>query len=188
MANTYIGTIKGTDDIVYPIGSTLYGFCTTEADEPLKEVTIYNGSWTNNERPSFSTLKPGLTIHVYMQYGNTANAPRLTINGATYGNDDGINIHKNGTYAGYTPATSWTANSMITFTYTGAAWAINTPYSDLNVAVRSAIGYYSENNYNTITAALGYIPANSASSGGEKHTFVKISNNSSDTRYRMEIN
>lgn len=186
MANTYIGTIKGTDGVVYPIGSTLYGICSTEEDVRLKEVTISSAHWENNETPSFSTLQRGLTIHVYMQYGNTANAPQLTINGATYGNDNGINIHKNGTYAGYTPATSWTANSIVTFTYTGAAWVINTPCSDLNTAVRSAIGYYSEDNHNTITAALGYTPASSSSVGG--HSFARINpSDGDDLRYRMTV-
>jgi hypothetical protein len=38
----YIGTIKGTNDVEYPIASTLYGICETPANEEIKRVRILN--------------------------------------------------------------------------------------------------------------------------------------------------
>lgn len=165
MANTYIGTIKGTDNIVYPIGSTLFGTCNTAADIQNKVVQISNNKWTDNILPSFSSeIQKGLTIHVFMTYGNTKSAPTLEVNGST-----AIPIAN----VGNTPATSWTNQSIVTFTYDGSKWQINTPYKDLWYALFELVHTETERSVivpgtnfvsskivdkGVVTSALGYTP------------------------------
>ena len=183
MASTYIGTIKGTDGVVYPIGSTLYGTCGTETTNLNKVVNIMRNSdeWTGNTKPSFSTIKEGLTIHVHMDHeAHAAGNLQLVINGESKPVFYGDLIA-----TGPVPYLLWTDNSVVTFTYDGTRWRINTPFYNLGKAIQNYLGRSSTDNYNTITAALGYTPAASASVGG--HSMDKISGDNTDKRYRLVI-
>lgn len=100
--------IGGND---YPLASTLYGVCTTAGATAAKVVTC----------PDFDTLLVGITIAVKFMYTNTAADPTLNVN------DTGaLPIYVSGTRApGTTPLSSWTANSIVNFTYDGNAWIMN---------------------------------------------------------------
>lgn len=110
---TYIGIIRGTDSTDYPIGSTLYGTCSDAASTQIKTVT-FPSSFTGNNLP-FDTLVHGITIHVYMQESNTASNPKLKA-----GSTIAKSIMRYGTTAvGTTVVTSWTAGTVVSFTYDG---------------------------------------------------------------------
>lgn len=201
MSGTYIGTIKGTDGVVYPIGSTLFGTCNTGANVAIKEVFISNSGkdgWKENETPSFNTLQKGLTIHVFMQHSNTSTGEvALKINGSNTSH----RIKNGERYVGNTPATSWSDNTLITFTYNGSEWVINTLYSDLwyilcemthsnetraiKLPGEEIIDNHKIIDADVISNALGYTPAASASVAG--HAIEKISGDNADKRHRLII-
>jgi len=114
---SFAGQVETTGGAVSPIGSTLYGICTTAAATAAKIVTLEN----------FDTLTIGVTIHVKFTYSNTAASPTLNVNGVEDDNNNAnIPIYQYGTTApGNTAATSWAANSMVSLTYDGTAWRIN---------------------------------------------------------------
>ena len=107
---TYAGKLNvgGTD---IPIGSTLYGTCSTGASTAQKEVTCSN----------FDKLITGVTIHVKFTYSNTNSSPSLKVNSTT-----AKSIMRYGTTKpGTSTKTSWQAGSVVSFTYDGTYWQMN---------------------------------------------------------------
>ena len=108
---SYAGQIETGDGSISPIGSTLYGVCSTAAAAVAKTVTLSD----------FDTLLTGVTIHVKFTYSNTAASPTLNVNST-----GPIAIYAYGTSApGNTAATSWAANSVVSLTYDGTYWRMN---------------------------------------------------------------
>ena len=98
-------TKKTTQNGVKPIGSNLFGLCSTASSSPQKSVTM----------PDFNVLVSGVTIHVYFAYGNTAQNPTLSV-----GSTAGVAIKRNGILGG-----KWSNGSVISFTYDGTNWIQN---------------------------------------------------------------
>ena len=108
---SFAAQIETGDGSISPIGSTLYGICSTAAATAAKVVTLAD----------FDTLLTGVTIHVKFIYSNTAANPTLNVNST-----GDIAVYAHGTtYPGNTAATSWAANSVVSFTYDGTAWRMN---------------------------------------------------------------
>lgn len=116
MANGIVGQIHVNDND-YLIGSTLYGECTDASNEPIKKVVLKNNAlYTDTE---------GLTIHVKFTHGNTVN------------NNLQLQIRNGGTSGNYSYSTAhpianpmiWQDNCIISFTYDGTNWVINSAAS-----------------------------------------------------------
>lgn len=116
MANGIIGQVR-VNDADYLIGSTLYGECTTPSSESPKKVVLKNNAlYTDTE---------GLTIHVKFTHGNTVN------------NNLQLQIRNGGTSGHYSYSTAhpianpmiWQENCLISFTYDGTSWVINSAAS-----------------------------------------------------------
>lgn len=101
----YMTKRKTTSDGIVPIGSNLFGICSSGASSVNKSVTM----------PDFDVLVTGVTIHVYFSNGNTASSPTLTV-----GSTSGIAIKRNGSSSG-----KWSAGSVVSFTYDGTNWIQN---------------------------------------------------------------
>lgn len=115
---SYIGQVKiGTGDAV-PVGSMLYGTCSTAAGTAQKEVTL----------AAFDTLATGVTVHVKFTNSNTVANPTLKV-GSTAAKPI---IQYGSTAAGTTDQTSWKAGAVVSFTYdatynsNSGGWFINT--------------------------------------------------------------
>lgn len=107
----FAGQVETSGGAIHPIGSTLYGVCSSSASTAAKVVTLGN----------FDTLLTGVTIHVKFVNGNTAASPTLNVNST-----GDIPIYAYGTSApGNTASASWAANSMVSLTYDGTAWRMN---------------------------------------------------------------
>ena len=115
---SYVGQIQIGDN-TYPIGSILYGTCTTAAATAAKTVNDNNlttSTFTNDN------LTTGVTIHIKFTYSNTVSNPTLKIGGA-----DAKSIMRYGTTTVSTSAaTSWQAGAIVSFTYDGTNWVMNT--------------------------------------------------------------
>lgn len=123
---SYVGKITSGGS-THLVGSTLYGTCTTAADTAAKVVTCAD----------FDQLMEGITIHVKFTNSNSATNPTLNVN-----NTGAKNIYKYGTAApGTTAATSWSAGSVISFTYDGSYWQMNDHIDDTDsdTKVRQAL-------------------------------------------------
>lgn len=98
-------TKKTTRNGVKPIGSNLFGLCSTASASAQKSVSMSD----------FNVLVSGVTIHVYFAYGNTAQNPTLSV-----GSTAGVAIKRNGILGG-----KWSNGSVISFTYDGTNWIQN---------------------------------------------------------------
>lgn len=108
---SYAGQVETGGGALSPIGSTLYGLCSTGAATAGKVVDLAD----------YDELITGTTVHVKFTYGNTASSPTLQVGSTT-----AKPIYAYGTTApGNTAAASWAANSMVSFTYDGTAWRMN---------------------------------------------------------------
>lgn len=94
-----------TRDGIKPIGSNLYGTCSTGASTSEKVVSM----------PDFNVLTVGVTIHVQFTNANTASNPTLAV-----GSTVATPIKRNGSLEG-----EWQAGSVISFTYDGVNWVQN---------------------------------------------------------------
>lgn len=117
---SYISQVK-IDNVVYPVGSGLYGTCSTAASEATKTVTA----------ASFDTLTTGVTIFVKFTYASTASTALSLKVGSTAAKSIKLN--------GATVTTSpWKANDVVAFTYDGTDWILiggvdtNTEYSEIS--------------------------------------------------------
>ena len=98
-------TKKTTQNGVKPIGSNLFGTCSTASSTATKDVTLSD----------FDVLVSGVTIHVRFSNANTASAPSLRV-----GSTSAKPILRNGEADG-----KWESNSVISFTYDGSHWVQN---------------------------------------------------------------
>lgn len=98
-------TKKTTVNGVKPIGSNLFGTCSTASDAVQKVVTMAD----------FDVLVSGVTIHVQFTYKNTASNPTLKV-----GSTSAVAIMCNGASEG-----NWEDGAVISFTYNGTNWIQN---------------------------------------------------------------
>ena len=98
-------TKKTTVDGIKPIGSNLYGTCSTASGTATKTVSM----------PDFNVLVEGVTIHVYFENDNTADNATLKV-----GLTEAKPIKHNGQTGG-----SWEAGGFISFTYYNGSWIQN---------------------------------------------------------------
>lgn len=96
---------KLSDNSIVPLGSNLYGTCSTANSTATKVVVM----------PDFNVLVEGVTIHVYFANENTAVSPQLKV-----GSTDAKPIRYNGQAGG-----SWEAGGFISFTYYSGSWHQN---------------------------------------------------------------
>lgn len=96
---------KTTVNGVKPIGSNLFGTCSTASSTAQKDVTMAD----------FDVLVSGVTIHVYFTHENTASNPTLKV-----GSTSAVAIKCNGASDGV-----WEDGAVISFTYNGANWVQN---------------------------------------------------------------
>lgn len=101
----YASKKKLSNNAVVPIGSNLYGTCSTGSSEAIKVVNA----------PYFNVLVEGVTIHVNFTNNNTAPSPTLKV-GSTEAKPIICNGQANG---------SWEAGSFISFTYYNGTWVQN---------------------------------------------------------------
>lgn len=139
---SFAAQVETSGGTIHPIGSTLYGVCGNTASTVAKSVTLGN----------FDKLLTGITIHIKFVYGNTASNPTLNVNST-----GDIPIYAYDVVApGNTAATSWTANSMVSFTYDGTAWRMND--AGANAAIISLLeGEVSTEAANRATAVTGAV-------------------------------
>lgn len=98
-------TKKQTVNGIKPLGSNLYGTCSTGGSTAGKTVTM----------PDFDVLVEGVTIHVQFTNKNTASSPTLAV-----GSTSAVAIKRNGSLSG-----AWEDGSVISFTYDGTNWVQN---------------------------------------------------------------
>lgn len=98
-------TKRQTADGVKPIGSNLFGTCSTASNTPQKVVNM----------PDFDVLVEGVTIHVWFAHENTASSPLLKVGSAPT-----ASIKQNGLSNG-----EWESGSVVCFTYDGTYWTQN---------------------------------------------------------------
>lgn len=96
----YVGTITDTTGAKHPVGSTLYGTCSTAAATAAKVVTL----------PDFDYLAQGVTVHVKFTYSPTA-FTSLKVGSTTAKSVTGL---------GAIPA-----GGVRSFTYDGTNWVMN---------------------------------------------------------------
>ena len=96
---------RNTTSGVVPIGSNLFGTCSTASSTVNKVVTLSD----------FNVLTEGVTIHVYFTNKNTATQPMLQVGSTT-----AQAIRYNGSLAG-----QWESGSVISFTYYNGEWVQN---------------------------------------------------------------
>lgn len=93
------------------ISTSLYGLCGTAANDGSKIAVCYD----------CTTLITGMTIKVKFTYSNTAENPTLKVAEA-----DAKPIVRYGVVPpGTTPAESWNAGAVVSFTYDGNYWQMN---------------------------------------------------------------
>jgi len=108
---SYVARISIDGGSPVPVGSSLYGTCETLADVAAKVVSC----------PDFDQLIVGVTIWVKFTNTNTAENPTMNVNST---GDLPIYQDEN-THVGVDESSSWTAGSVLAFTYDGTAWFIN---------------------------------------------------------------
>lgn len=117
---SYIGKVQIDSTSAIPVGSTLYGAATWDSTN-----NRYNANTGNLS--NIDILIEGLTVHVKFSAANSHASPTLKVGGC-----DAKPIHRiAGTAAGTTEEESWPANSIVTLTYDGTAWVVNSS-TDVN--------------------------------------------------------
>lgn len=180
---SYVGKItKGS--ATHLVGSTLYGTCSTAAGTAAKVVSCAD----------FDALITGVTIHVFFGASNTASNPTLNVNSTgakdifvTWGTASNLQRR-----VGTDEAHSWRAGSVVSFTYDGTRWIMNSGV-DENSSVVTGVKGNSESSYHTgqvnLTAAnVGAAPTSHASSSdtygkgtSSDYGHVKLSDSTSST-------
>lgn len=169
MANGFIGQINiGSDQ--HLIGSTLFAISSTAASEGAKIAALQSSA--------VYTATTGITIHVQFEHGNTVTAgSSLTLK---VGNDTAHPIvNPNG-------ALTWNDNSIISFTYDGTNWVINSSGIDAN-STSLALGNISSNGTLTNIAATiatgDYLVITDASDNGGRIAKANVSFDTTKTDY-----
>ncbi len=167
---SYIGQVQIGEN-TYPVGSMLYGTCETAAGTAAKVVNDNNlttATFDNNN------LAVGVTIHIKFTNSNTASNATLKI-----GNADAKSIMRYGTNAlGTTVQQSWVAGSVVSFTYDGTNWVMNTGIDSNNTY--SAIS--EANIKNTSNTSAGLITGQRFDQALTDRIDTSISNTSTDTQ------
>lgn len=106
---SYATKKKLSNNSVVPLGSNLFGTCSTESETGVKVVDM----------PDFDVLVEGVTIHVYFEYENinegTVARPILLEVGST----SPTPVYYNGT------GCEWKGRSVVSFTYHNRMWYQN---------------------------------------------------------------
>ena len=142
---SYIGKIKiGNSGTELPIGSTLYGVATAPATGTVM-YTANSGNLANAD-----VLIEGLTVHIKFAASNTYTNPTLKV-----GSFDAKPIHRTaGTAVGKTEITSWPAGAVVSLTYDGTAWVINSS-TDINTDTTYTIATGTANGKIKVTPSVG---------------------------------
>lgn len=144
-------TKKQTNNGAKPIGSNLYGICSTEASTVAKVVSM----------PDFDVLVEGVTIHVFFQYANTASNPTLQV-----GSTEAKPIKYNGLLDG-----SWEAGGFISFTYYNGAWMQN------DIAINGVTYTFSISGHTmTITGSDGSVQTVTLPDDDTTYTLSRVDN------------
>lgn len=144
-------TKKQTNNGAKPIGSNLYGICSTEASTVAKVVSM----------PDFDVLVEGVTIHVFFQYANTASNPTLQV-----GSTEAKPIKYNGLLDG-----SWEAGGFISFTYYNGAWMQN------DIAINGVTYTFSISGHTmTITGSDGSVQTVTLPDDDTTYTLSRVEN------------
>lgn len=118
MANIIYKINQGGTD--YNIASSAYCTCGTAAGTKAKVANLQNSSSNG------FILATGVTIHVKFTYSNTVADPTLNVN-----ETGAKSIMRYGTTAASTSTkTSWRAGAVVSFTYDGTNWVMNTGIDD----------------------------------------------------------
>lgn len=121
----YVAKITDTSGTTGPVGSTLYGTCSTSAATAAKVVTCAD----------FDKLITGVTIHVKFAATNSAANPTLNVNST-----GAKSIYRYGTTPPTTSASwSWFAGAVVSFTYDGTGWIMNDMIGNDNTYDRTSI-------------------------------------------------
>ena len=150
----YVGKINagGTTHLV---GSTLFGSCGTASATAAKEVVCAD----------FSELESGVTIHVFFTNANTAATPTLNVNST-----GAYEIYRHGQQAGNSAPRSWSAGSVISFTYYSQKWIMNdTTDSGLTLSTSSNKLYLLGATSQSGNTYAGYSNANVYATSGDLH-------------------
>lgn len=143
------------------IASTAYCTCATAAATAAKVANLQG-----NSDNSF-TLMTGITIHVKFTYSNTVANPTLNVNGT-----GAKAIMSYGSTAVSTSAkTSWRAGAVVSFTYDGTNWVMNTGIDDDNNTTYTAgtglsLNGNKFNHFNNVTAGTASGSNGTLSHGG----------------------
>lgn len=144
-------TKKQTNSGVKPIGSNLYGICSTGASTVAKVVSM----------PDFDVLIEGVTIHVFFQYANTASSPTLQV-----GSTEAKPIKYNGQLDG-----SWESGGFISFTYYNGAWMQN------DIAINGVTYTFSISGHTmTITGSDGSVQTVTLPDDNTTYTLSRVDN------------
>lgn len=133
---------KTGDGTTHLIASTAYGTCGTEAATVAKVATIQDSQ-------AFS-LFTGETVHIKFTYSNTATNPTLNVNSTGAKSI----VQYGSTKVGVNAATSWIAGAIVSLTYDGTSWVLNT-----------SIGSEVKLNGTTTATADFYAPTTSGTAG-----------------------
>ena len=170
MANGFIGQINIGSDQHYLIGSTLFATSSTAASEGAKVAALQSSA--------VYTTTTGITIHVQFEHGNTVTAgSSLTLK---VGSDTAHPIvNPNG-------ALTWNDNSIISFTYDGTNWVINSSGIDAS-STSLTLGNISSSGTLTNTAATiatgDYLVITDASDNSGRIAKANVSFDTTKTDY-----
>ena len=101
----YWSKFNTSDDGIIPIGSNLFGTCSTIASTAQKTVSL----------SAFNVLVDGVTVHVYFEHKNEASNPTLKV-----GSTSASPIYCDGVQNGV-----WDDESVASFTYHNGRWYQN---------------------------------------------------------------
>lgn len=117
---SYVGKIAAGGS-THPVGSMLYGTCSTSASSAAKAVVC----------PSFDSLDTGVTIHVKFTNQNTAASPTLNVNNTGAKPITGM-LSDSGSSSTSQTTPNWAEGSVVSFTYDGTDWIMNDAYGRLS--------------------------------------------------------
>ena len=151
------------------VASTSYCYCDTAANTVAKVAKVIGDQADSASTAAFTLIK-GTTVHVKFVYSNTAANPTLAVGGTT-----AAAIKKYGTTAvGNNTKTSWEAGAIVSLTYDGTNWVMNSGW-DNNDDTKSF----------TITAATGNATTDkvylTGTNGSNKVTYTATHNTSGVT-------
>lgn len=112
----YSSKVVTTSQGTIPIGSNLFGTCSTGSSTQIKDVSLSD----------FDILVSGVTVHVYFANDNSATNAKLKV-----GSTDAKDIYCNGVQNGV-----WESDSVVSFTYYNNRWYQNDAQEGQSVSYR----------------------------------------------------